>query len=79
MKVYDFPYAPNPQKLRVYLAEKGLNIQKVTVNITRGENRTPEFLSKNPMGSLPVLELDDGTCLTESLAIIEYFEVSFNF
>jgi len=74
MKVYDFPYAPNPQKLRVYLAEKGLNIQKVTVNITRGENRTPEFLSKNPMGSLPVLELDDGTCLTESLAIIEYFE-----
>jgi len=74
MKVYDFPYAPNPQKLRVYLAEKGLNIEKVTVNIIRGENRTPEFLSKNPMGSLPVLELDDGTCLTESLAIIEYFE-----
>jgi glutathione S-transferase len=74
MKLYDFPFAPNPQKVRVYLAEKGLHIPLQRVDITRGEHRTPAFLARNPMGSLPVLELDDGTCLTESLAIIEYLE-----
>jgi len=74
MKLYDFPFAPNPRKLRVYLAEKGIEIPRVTVNIVKGEQQTPEFLAKNPMGGLPVLELDDGTCLRESLAIIEYFE-----
>jgi glutathione S-transferase len=74
MRIYDFHFAPNPRKLRVYLAEKGLSVPLVQVDITKGEQRTPGFLKKNPMGSLPVLELDDGTCLTESLAIIEYFE-----
>ena len=74
MKVYDFVGAPNPKKLRVYLAEKGLAIPCVPVNIVAGENRTPDFLKKNPLGGLPVLELDDGSHLTESLAIIEYLE-----
>jgi glutathione S-transferase len=74
MKIYDFFFAPNPRKLRVYLAEKGLSIPFEQVDLTKGEHRTPEFLAKNPMGSLPVLELDDGSHLTESLAIIEYFE-----
>jgi glutathione S-transferase len=74
MRIYDFTFAPNPRKLRVYLAEKGLSVPLVQVDITQGEQRTPEFLKKNAMGSLPVLELDDGSCLTESLAIIEYFE-----
>jgi glutathione S-transferase len=74
MRIYDFVGAPNPKKLRVYLSEKGLQIPCVAVNIVTGENRTPEFLQKNPLGGLPVLELDDGTCLTESLAIIEYLE-----
>jgi glutathione S-transferase len=74
MKIYDFVGAPNPKKLRVYLAEKGLNIPCEQVSIMTGENRQPEFLKKNPMGGLPVLELDDGTCLSESLAIIEYLE-----
>jgi len=74
MKVYDFVRAPNPKKLRVYLAEKGLQIPCVQVNIVTQENRTPEFLQKNPLGGLPVLELDDGSHLTESLAIIEYLE-----
>ncbi len=74
MKVYDFVGAPNPKKLRVYLAEKGLKITCEPVNIVSGENRTPEFLKKNPLGGLPVLELDDGSHLTESLAIIEYLE-----
>src|SRR5438552_2046357 len=74
MKVYDFVGAPNPKKLRVYLAEKGLRIPFEPVNIVTGDNRKPEFLKKNPMGGLPVLELDDGSCLSESLAIMEYLE-----
>jgi len=74
MKIYDFVGAPNPKKLRVYLAEKGITIPCEQVNIVSGENRQPPFLKKNPLGGLPVLELDDGTCLTESLAIMQYLE-----
>src|SRR5512144_2168168 len=74
MKLYDFPFAPNPRKLRVYLGEKGIEIPRVVVNIVKGEQNTPAFRAKNPMGGVPVLELDDGSCLRESLAIIEYLE-----
>ncbi len=74
MKLYDFVGAPNPKRVRVYLAEKGLSVPTQQVNILSGENRAPEFLAKNPMGGLPVLELDDGTYLPESLAIMEYLE-----
>jgi glutathione S-transferase len=74
MKLYDFAGAPNPKKVRVYLAEKGITVPTEQVNIVTGENRTPEFLKKNPLGGLPVLEFDDGSYLTESLAIMEYFE-----
>lgn len=74
MKIYDFVGAPNPQRLRIYLAEKGINVPTEQVNLITGETRTPEFLKKNPMGGVPVLELDDGSYLSESLAIMEYFE-----
>lgn len=74
MKLYCFPVAPNPTKVRVYLREKGLDVPEEMVNLREGEQRTAAFLAKNPMGKLPVLELDDGTLLTESLPIIEYFE-----
>jgi glutathione S-transferase len=74
MKLYDFPLAPNPKKVRVYLAEKGLQMPVEPVDAINGANRTPEFLAKNPLGGLPVLELDDGSHLPESLAIIEYLE-----
>jgi glutathione S-transferase len=74
MKLHEFAGAPNPKKVRVYLAEKGITVPSQAVNIFTGENRQPDFLQKNPMGGLPVLELDDGTFLSESLAIIEYFE-----
>jgi glutathione S-transferase len=74
MKLYDFPLAPNPKKVRVYLAEKGLQMPIEPVDAINGANRTPEFLAKNPLGGLPVLELDDGSHLPESLAIIEYLE-----
>jgi len=74
MRIHDFPYAPNPRKLRIYLAEKGIEIPFVMVDIVKGEHRQPAFLSKNPMGGVPVLELDDGEFLSESLAIIEFIE-----
>lgn len=74
MKLHDFVGAPNPKKVRIYLAEKGITLPTAQVNIVTGENRTPEFLQKNPLGGLPMLELDDGSFLTESLAIIEYLE-----
>jgi glutathione S-transferase len=74
MKIFDFAGAPNPKKLRVYLAEKGITVPLESVDIISGQNRAPEFLKKNPLGGLPVLELDDGSYLPESLAIMEYFE-----
>jgi len=74
VKLYDSDLPPNPRKLRVYLKEKGIDVPLVPVDLLTGQNRQPEFLAKNPLGGLPVLELDDGTHLTESLAIIEYFE-----
>jgi len=74
MKIYDFVGAPNPKRLRVYLAEKGIKVPFEPVDLISGQTRSPEFLRKNPSGGLPVLELDDGSYLPESLAIMEYFE-----
>jgi glutathione S-transferase len=74
MKIYDSPFAPNPRRVRIFLAEKNIQMVYVHVDITKGENRTVEFIEKNPMGGLPVLEFDDGTYLTESVAICRYFE-----
>lgn len=74
MKLYYFPYAPNPTKVRTYIAEKGIEIEQVLVNIRKDEQKSEAHLERNPTGTLPVLELDDGTFLTESLTIVEYLE-----
>ena len=74
MKLYDHPAGPNPRRVRIYLAEKGIDVPLVTVDLMKREQKTPEFLEKNPIGSIPVLELDDGTCISESVAICRYFE-----
>ncbi len=74
MKLYDATLAPNPRRVRIFLAEKGLSVPLEAVDMRAGINRQPEFLVKNPMGALPVLELDDGSCISESLVICEYFE-----
>jgi glutathione S-transferase len=79
MKLYVFPIAPNPTRLRLYLAEKrtagaALPLEEVMLNLPKGEQNSPEHLARNPFGKVPVLELDDGSYLSESLAIIEYFE-----
>jgi glutathione S-transferase len=74
MKIYDFTQAPNPRRVRVFLAEKGISVPLEPVNLGTADNRKPEFLKKNPLGLVPVLELDDGTCIAESIAICRYFE-----
>ena len=74
MKIHESTMAPNPRRVRVFLAEKDIQVPYVQVDIGKGENRKPEFLAKNPMGGVPVLELDDGTYISESLAICRYFE-----
>jgi glutathione S-transferase len=75
MKLYTFAGAPNPRRVHIYLAEKGIDVPFEKVDIMKRENRTPEFIRRvNSMGSLPVLELDDGTHIAESIAICRYFE-----
>lgn len=79
MKLYTFMVAPNPTKVRLYLAEKraagaDIELEEVTVSLMEGEQKQPEHQARNPFGKLPVLELDDGKFLHESLAIIEYLE-----
>jgi len=72
--LYDSKVAPNPRRVRIFLAEKGIEVPTKQVDIGKAESREPAFLAKNPLGGLPVLELDDGTCIAESLAICRYFE-----
>lgn len=74
MKLYDSTMAPNPRRVRIFLAEKGVEVPTVQVDIAKAENRKPPFLERNPLGGVPVLELDDGTHLAESVAICRYFE-----
>jgi glutathione S-transferase len=74
MRLYDLKAGMNPRRVRIFLAEKGIEIPTTAIDMMKGENRTPEFLNLNPLGTLPVLELDDGTILTESVAICRYFE-----
>ncbi|MEL6825402.1 MAG: glutathione S-transferase family protein [Pseudomonadota bacterium] len=74
MKLYDYKAGPNPRRVRIFLAEKGIEVPLVHTDIIKREQKTPEFLTKNPIGSIPVLELDDGTCISESVAICRYFE-----
>ncbi|MGB3644719.1 MAG: glutathione S-transferase [Mesorhizobium sp.] len=74
MKLFDGGRAPNPRRVRVFLAEKGLSVPLVPVDMGAMEHRREAVSSRNPLQRLPVLELDDGTILTESVAICRYFE-----
>ncbi len=73
MKFYDGA-APNPRRVRIFLAEKGVEVPTERLDIPKNEARSPAFLKKNSLGAVPVLELDDGTIITESVAICRYFE-----
>jgi len=74
MKLYTYQQAPNPLRVHVFLAEKGISLPTETVDIRAGETRAPDFKMINSLGEVPVLELDDGQLLTESVAICRYLE-----
>ena len=73
MKLID-SFGPNPRVVRMFLAEKGLTLPSEEVNLLGGENRQDGYLSRNPGGQLPALELDDGTVIAETAVICEYLE-----
>jgi glutathione S-transferase len=73
MKYYD-SIGPNPRAVRIAMAEKALSVPTETIDIMTGANRTPEHVARNPSGSTPALELDNGVCIAEITAIIEYLE-----
>ncbi len=75
MKLYDSRTAPNPRRTRIFLAEKGITIPTEQVDMTAMQHKTPEYTAINPFQRMPALVLDDGTVITESIAICRYFEV----
>ena len=82
MKLYMVPLAPNPTKVMLYIAERAeagvdMGIEQIVVNTVKGRHKEPEHLARNPFGTVPALELDDGSYLLESLAIIQYLEDKF--
>lgn len=76
MRIYDRPGFPNPTRIRIVVAEKALEdvIEFVPIDLIGAQHKRPEFLAKNPSGVLPVLELDDGTLISECTAITEYLD-----
>ncbi len=75
MKLYNTPMpAPNPRRVRIFLAEKGMEIALVDVALQKGEHKTADHVARNSLGQTPVLELDDGTHLSETVAICRYLE-----
>lgn len=74
MRRYDFPHAPSPRRVRIFLAEKGITVPRVTVDLVKKEQFAPGFRRMNPDCTVPALALDDGTVLCESIANCRYFE-----
>ncbi len=74
MKLYDTKTAPNPRRTRIFLAEKGITVPMEQVDIGALQHKTPEYTAINPLQRMPSLVLDDGTVITESLAICRYFD-----
>ena len=74
MKLFDGGRAPNPRRVRIFLAEKGISVPLAPIDMGALEHKAETISSRNPLMRLPVLELDDGTILTESVAICRYFE-----
>ncbi|HEY9121187.1 MAG TPA: glutathione S-transferase family protein [Marinobacter sp.] len=79
MKILETKTAPNPRRVRMFMSEKGVldKAEFVEIDLLKGENLTPEYAARNPMKKVPVLELDDGTCISETMAICRYFEEAY--
>jgi len=76
MKLYDFTLAPNPRRARIFIAEKGLDVDLIQVDLRNGENLSDEYKAINPHLTVPVLQLDDGTLLRDNLSIASYLEAT---
>jgi glutathione S-transferase len=74
MKLYDGGRAPNPRRVRIFLSEKGMSVPVERIDLAALEHKSAEFTALNPLQRVPVLVLDDGTVITESIAICRYFE-----
>ena len=74
MKIYGHRSYGNPRRVAIFLDEKGVDLPFEPVDLRAGAHKTPDFLAKNPAGQVPVLELDDGTCIAETQAICRYLE-----
>ena len=74
MKFYDFTAAPNPRRARIFMAEKGIEVESVQVDLMSGANLKPDYTALNPYCTVPTLQLDDGTCLCDNLSIAYYLE-----
>ena len=77
MKLYDAAFAPNPRRVRMFLVEKGIEIERRMIDLAGGENLREPFLSLNPRGTVPVLELESGETIADSVAICRYLEALF--
>ncbi len=75
MRLYGAPKpAPNPRRVRMFLAEKGIDLAETPVDLMQREHKSPAYLQKNSLGQVPTLELDDGTTISETVAICRYLE-----
>ncbi len=74
MILYTAKIAPNPRRVMIFAAEKGIELDMVEIDLRTGEHKSPTFIAKNPSGKIPVLELEDGTCIAETIAISRYLE-----
>jgi len=74
MRLYDGGRAPNPRRVRIFLAEKGMQVPVEHIDLASLQHKSAEFTALNPLQRVPVLVLDDGTVITESIAICRYFE-----
>lgn len=75
MKLYDTKTAPNPRRTRIFLAEKGISVPTEQVDMVTFQHKAPKYTAINPLQRMPALVLDDGTVITESIAICRYFEM----
>ena len=74
MKIFETRTAPSPRRVRIFLAEKNIPMNYVQLDIEKGENLSPQMRAKNPVAKIPILELDDGVCISEAASICRYFE-----
>lgn len=73
MKIYEFAANPSSRRVGIFLKELGIEVDRVQLNVREGDNLTPEYQEKSVNGKVPMLELDDGTCISETIAICRFF------